>query len=41
MVPIGKQARLTVGKDRQGRMNALALAFGVLVLGYYLAVEVP
>ena len=41
MVPVGKQARFTVGIDGQGRMNALALGFGVLILGYYLAGRGP
>ena len=41
MVPIGKDARFSVGVDWQVGMQPLALAFGVFILADDLLVQIP
>jgi hypothetical protein len=41
MVPIGKDARFSVGVDWQIGMQPLALAFGMLILADDLLIQIP
>ena len=41
MVPIGEDARFSIGIDWEIGMKPLALAFGVLILGDDLFVQIP